>query len=487
MLRFVYINSFFQAGIKSPLDDAVLKHERPKIGEYEKVDEIPFDFNRKRLSVVVRHGDELLLVTKGEAENVFAICHRDRHRDCRSRSMMPSAPKRRRHPKLSADGYRTLGVAVPEVDKTERLYDAEHDMTLEGFAAFLDPPKKGIGAVLDALKQNGVSVVIMTGDNQFVTQKVARDVGIAAELVLTGTQLDAMDDAALAYQAEKGAIFARVAPAQKNRVILALKARDTCRLHGRRHQRRAFAAHGRRRHLGRQRRRGREGRGEDHPAGEGSRRPERRHHRGPAQFRQHHEVHRDGDELELRQHVQHGGGVALSCRSCRCCRRRSCSTTSSTTSRRSAFPPTTSTPRSSTGQAMADRAFIRQFMMIIGPISSLYDFLTFGLLFWVFHAAANPSLFHTGLVRGIAGDADARRVRHPDRWQPFQEPPEPAATHFCVTCRHDRTVLPYSPLGPRWVHSAAAALLASISFLAVTYLLLVQAVKTWFYRRHALL
>ena len=128
--------------------------------------------------------------------------------------------------KLSADGYRALGVAVRKVDKQDAYtLAAEHDMTLAGFAAFLDPPKEGIPAVLEALKQNGVSVVIMTGDNQYVTQKIAHDVGLTADRIVTGNQVDTMDDAALAYQAENGAIFARVSPEQKNRVILALKAR----------------------------------------------------------------------------------------------------------------------------------------------------------------------------------------------------------------------------------------------------------------------
>jgi Mg2+-importing ATPase len=102
---------------------------------------------------------------------------------------------------------------------------AEHDMTLVGFAAFLDPPKEGIHSVLEALKQNGISVLIMTGDNQYVTQKVAHEVGLGADRILTGNDVDAADDAALAYQAENGAIFARMSPEQKNRVILALKAR----------------------------------------------------------------------------------------------------------------------------------------------------------------------------------------------------------------------------------------------------------------------
>src|SRR6185503_7491029 len=110
--------------------------------------------------------------------------------------------------KLSADGYRTLGVAVLKVDKRE-IYNPgdERDMMLAGFAAFLDPPKEGVQAALQALKQNGISVVIMTGDNQYVTQKIAHDVGLASDRIVTGSEVDTMDDPALAYQAENGAIF----------------------------------------------------------------------------------------------------------------------------------------------------------------------------------------------------------------------------------------------------------------------------------------
>jgi len=227
VLRFIYLNSFFQAGIKSPLDAAVLKHDRPKIVEYEKLDEIPFDFNRKRLSVVVKHGDEYLLVTKGEAESVFAICQTVTI----DGSPQPFDQNRRAQAaetfqKLSAGGFRVLGVAVRKVDKLETYPVAvEKDMTLAGFAAFLDPPKEGIPAVLEALKQNGVSVVIMTGDNQYVTQKIAQDVGLKTDRIVTGDQVETMDDPALAVQAEHGAIFTRVSPEQKNRVIVALKAR----------------------------------------------------------------------------------------------------------------------------------------------------------------------------------------------------------------------------------------------------------------------
>ncbi len=227
VLQLVYLNSHFETGIKSPLDDAILKHEHPALEEYAKADEIPFDFNRKRLSVVVRHGGEQLLITKGEAEGVFDICQTvmvdgtPQPFDDGRRAQAAEQLK-----KLSGDGFRTLGVAVKKVEPQESYTVAsEKEMTLAGFAAFLDPPKEGIVAVLQALKDNGVGVIIMTGDNQYVTQKVAHDVGLATDRIVTGDQLDAMDDAALAYQAEHGAIFARVSPEQKNRVILGLKAR----------------------------------------------------------------------------------------------------------------------------------------------------------------------------------------------------------------------------------------------------------------------
>ena len=141
----IYLNSHFRGRHQEPLDDAVLKHEAPSIVGYEKVDEIPFDFNRKRLSVAVRHADGDLLITKGEAESVFAICRTvtidgipqpfDESRRAQAQETFK---------KLSADGYRVLGVAVRKVEKQE-VYTSrpKRSMTLVGFAAFLDPPKEG--------------------------------------------------------------------------------------------------------------------------------------------------------------------------------------------------------------------------------------------------------------------------------------------------------------------------------------------------------
>src|SRR5581483_8255275 len=232
VLRLIYLNSFFQAGIQSPLDAAVLKRQHPATSEFQKLDEIPFDFHRKRLSVLVQRagsqpGEDCLLITKGEAESIFAVCRTVNI----GGSEQPFDEARRSQAAetfqtLSAGGFRVLGVAMRKVPRQDTYnVSVERDMTLAGFAAFLDPPKEGISAVLESLKRNRVSVVIMTGDNQYVTRKIAQDVGLKTNRIVTGDQMDAMDDAALAYQAEHGAILARVSPEQKNRVILALKAR----------------------------------------------------------------------------------------------------------------------------------------------------------------------------------------------------------------------------------------------------------------------
>jgi Mg2+-importing ATPase len=456
VLRLVYLNSYFQAGIKSPLDDA-LKHEHPAIAEYEKVDEIPFDFNRKRLSVVVRRGGEQLLITKGEAESVFAVCATV----IVDGSPQPFDDNRRAQAaetfqKLSADGYRTLGVAVRNVEKQNGYaVTAEQEMTLAGFTAFLDPPKEGIPAILEALNRNGVSVVIMTGDNQYVTQKVAHDVGLASDRIVTGNQVDTMDDAALAYQAEHGAIFARVSPEQKNRVILGLKARGHV--------------------VG--------------DIGDGINDAPSLHNADVGiSVMNGVDVAKDAAKIILlekdlavlnegviegrrcfanimkyivmstssnfRQHVQYGCGL----------------------------PALLHKPK------RWQIAFIRRFMMIIGPISSIYDFLTFGLLLRFFHASTNAALFRTGwFVESLATQTLVVFVIR-TAGNPFKSRPSGRLLLAVVAVAGTGAVLPYTPLGAvLGFIPLALSLLGAVSLLALTYLILVQMVKTQFYRRHAML
>jgi len=490
VLQLIYLNSHFEAGIKSPLDDAILKHEAPSIVGYDKVDEIPFDFNRKRLSVVVRYADEDLLITKGEAESVFAICETvtvdgvAQSFDDSRRAEAEGTLK-----KLSADGFRVLGVATLKVQKQDAYAaSAEHAMTLVGFAAFLDPPKEGVLAVLKALKQNGISVVVMTGDNQYVTQKIAHDVGLDADRVLVGNQLDTMDDAAVAHQAENGAIFARVSPEQKNRVILALKARG---------------------HVV-----GYMGDGINdapslHTADVG------------ISVMNGVSVAKDAAKIILLEKdlAVINEGVLEGRRSFANIMKYIIMGTSSnfgnmfSMAAASLFLPflpmlpsqillnnflydvsQVSIPTDNVDPAMVQKpkrwqiGFIRQFMAIIGPISSIYDFLTFGVLLWAFHASTNESLFHTGwFVESLATQTLVVFVIRTAA-NPLKSRPSRPLLISVLAIVAVATVLPYTPLGTLLRFTPLPlSLLAAIALLAVTYLFVVQAVKTWFYRRHALL
>jgi len=490
VLRFVYLNSYFQTGIKSPLDDAILKYQRPAITEYEKVDEIPFDFNRKRLSVVVRRGSEDLLITKGEAESVFAICATvtiegaPQPFDESRRAQAAETLK-----KLSADGYRALGVAVRKVEKQDAYaLAAEREMTLAGFAAFLDPPKEGIVAVLEALKKNGVSVVIMTGDNQYVTQKVAHDVGLPTDRIVTGDQLDTMDDAALAYQAEHGAIFARVSPEQKNRVILGLKARGLVVGY----------------------------------IGDGINDAPSLHTADVGiSVMNGVDVAKDAAKIILLEKdlAVLNDGVMEGRRCFANIMKYIIMGTSSNFGNMFSmaaaslflkFLPMLPTqillnnflydtsqiavPGDNVDPALLHKpkrwqiGFIRQFMTIIGPISSIYDFLTFGVLLWMFHAATNAPLFRTGwFVESLATQTLVVFVIR-TAGNPFKSRPSGQLLISVVAITVVGAVLPYTPLGPLLGFTPLPlSLLGAISLLGLTYLFLVQAVKTWFYRRHALL
>ncbi|MBZ5596362.1 MAG: magnesium-translocating P-type ATPase [Acidobacteriia bacterium] len=490
VLQFIYLNSYFQSGIRSPLDDAILKHEHPAIVEYQKVDEIPFDFNRKRLSVVVRRGGEHLLITKGEAESVFAIC---------GTVIIDGAPQpfdesRRAQAaetfkKLSADGFRTLGVAVRKVEQQDAYaLTAEQEMTLAGFAAFLDPPKEGILAVLESLNKNGVSVVIMTGDNQYVTQKVAHDVGLATDRIVTGSQVDTMDDAALAYQAEHGAIFARVSPEQKNRVILGLKARG---------------------HVV-----GYIGDGINdapslHTADVG------------ISVMNGVDVAKDAAKIILLEKdlAVLNEGVIEGRRCFANIMKYIIMSTSSnfgnmfSMAAASLFLPflpmlatqillnnflydtsQVAVPGDNVDPALLHKpkrwqiGFIRQFMMVIGPISSVYDFLTFGVLLWLFHASTNAPLFRTGwFVESLATQTLVVFVIR-TAGNPFKSRPSGRLLLGVVAVSVAGAVLPYTGLGVVLGFTPLPlSLLGAILLLALTYLVLVQGVKTWFYRRHALL
>ncbi len=222
-----YLNSVHETGIKSPLDMAILKHASLDVQSYRKLDEVPFDFERRRLSVAVEHAGERLLITKGAPESVLACCtsyeiNGARHPlDAQTQEQCEATYKH-----LSAQGYRVLAVAVRSLPMQEayRLQD-ERELVLVGYLAFFDPPREDAAEVLAGLHRDDIKVKILTGDNELVARHVCEQVGLDPERIVLGEELDRMTDAALAHMVEQTTIFARVSPAQKNRIILALKSR----------------------------------------------------------------------------------------------------------------------------------------------------------------------------------------------------------------------------------------------------------------------
>ena len=228
VLLFSYLNSTYETGIKSPLDEAILQHGTLDITGYSKIDEIPFDFERRCLSVVVQHKEERLLITKGAPESILAFCTAyESDGACKPLDGTDSVIRNKyvnMYRDLSSQGYRVLAVAYRKLPLQESYSKAdEHSLILLGFLKFADPPKADVAEVLQALKKDGVQVKIVTGDNELVTRHVCEQVGLATSRIVLGSEIEHMTDPALAQVALEVNVFARVSPAQKNRIILALK------------------------------------------------------------------------------------------------------------------------------------------------------------------------------------------------------------------------------------------------------------------------
>jgi Mg2+-importing ATPase len=237
VLEYAWLNSFNQTGLKNSLDVAVLEfalqHEDvDKLKHYRKIDEIPFDFVRRRMSVVVRNGDnQNLLVCKGAIEEVLPLCVSAHDQKAEAMGgVVPFTPDMRKEVrritrKLNQDGLRALAVAykwLPPEDRTYIVQD-ENEFVLSGYIAFLDPPKETARQAIAALREHGVSVKIITGDNEVVTKKICKEVGLPIEHAMLGKDLEKLSDAQLQEAAERTTIFTKMSPVQKSRVIRALQ------------------------------------------------------------------------------------------------------------------------------------------------------------------------------------------------------------------------------------------------------------------------
>lgn len=227
-LELAWLNSHFESGLRSPLDEAILQHRTFDASVWTKIDEVPFDFERRRVSVLLERSGERELVVKGAPDDILKLC--TAHEAGEAQQPLDDAALaqvRATCHALEDEGFRLLAIAwrpVPPAHEHAVVND-ESELVLVGFAAFLDPPKESAAGTLQALQQAGVAIKVVTGDSDRVTRHVCRTLGLPVQGVLTGAEIAQLSDEALRAQVETVNLFCRVNPAQKNRVIQAIRAR----------------------------------------------------------------------------------------------------------------------------------------------------------------------------------------------------------------------------------------------------------------------
>ncbi len=215
LFTLAYINSSFQTGVKNPLDDAIINFGHPNISEIKKVGEIPFDFFRKKMSIIVKSEKGLTLICKGAPEEILKSDRLSVEEHDKALLIYES---------LSKDGFRVLAIATKTIEeKTKYTFEDEIQVSIKGFIAFLDPPKQDADETVAELNNIGVEIKIITGDNHLVTQKICKEIGLNVKGVMLSKELELLSDDALQKKVSEVTIFARFSPEQKNRVIRAFK------------------------------------------------------------------------------------------------------------------------------------------------------------------------------------------------------------------------------------------------------------------------
>ncbi len=227
VLRYAWMNSYYQTGLRNLLDNSILSNEDLDVERsLRKVDEIPFDFNRKRMSVIVDYEGDHVLICKGSVEAIFQAC--DKYQIDEDVFPLIEIVKQdilEEYASLSSQGYRVLAIAYREYSPAKESFSAsdETGLTMLGYLAFFDPPKDSTEKAIASLAKHGVRVKVLTGDNELVTAKVCEDVGFKAEKVITGKELDALAPEAFAAAVESHDVFARLTPADKEQIVRTLR------------------------------------------------------------------------------------------------------------------------------------------------------------------------------------------------------------------------------------------------------------------------
>lgn len=489
VLELAYLNSFFETGLKSPLDDAILEHKEIDITSWRKIDEVPFDFERRRVSVLVDNGQKRILVIKGAPEDILHLCttyEGESDTDLCPLDDAARATVRALFDSLGREGFRVLGIAWrhEEADYPHIVVSDEANLVFSGFAAFLDPSKESAKKALADLAANGVSVKIVTGDNELVTEHICGQLELPITGILTGADILKMDDQALMGEVESVNLFCRVTPSQKNRIILALKKRghtvgylgdginDAPSLHS-----------------------ADIGISVDSAV----------------------DVAKEAAEMILLEHdlgvLQ--SGVIEGRRTFGNIMKYIMMGTSSNFGNMFSmaggslflpFLPMLPTqillnnmlydiseipiPMDNVDEEYLmrprqwDIKFVRKFMLIVGPISSIFDFLTFFVMLTVFQAG--EALFHTGwFIESLATQVLVIFIIR-TRKNPLKSYPNPWLIVCSLLVVALSVLLPFTPLGEFLGFVAPPLLFFFIlASMVIVYLLMVEMVKQWFYKRYA--
>jgi Mg2+-importing ATPase len=232
VLKYAYLNSFFQTGLSNLMDEAVLKHKEIndlfKIDKtYQKIDEIPFDFGRRRMSVVVKNSKkENILITKGAVEEVVGLCSKvEKNGKIFDIKIAHKNIKKQIEDDLNSEGFRVVAVAYKNelTNKKNYAIEDEKDLILIGFLAFLDPPKATAKDTIARLKDNGIKVIVLTGDNVLVSKKICAEVGLKTDSIITGSDIEMMDESQLKIAIQNKQIFAKLTPLHKERIVQSLR------------------------------------------------------------------------------------------------------------------------------------------------------------------------------------------------------------------------------------------------------------------------
>ncbi|MGD0336373.1 MAG: magnesium-translocating P-type ATPase [Candidatus Omnitrophota bacterium] len=487
VLRYAYINSFYQTGLKNLLDRAVLKHETVLVKEYKKVDEIPFDFSRKIMSVVVEMEEKHRIISKGAPEEIFKRCIQyELDGEIFEIDQLIISDLKEEFDSLSSDGFRVLAIGYKNFDNKKAAYskDDEKDLILKGYVAFLDPPKPSSKRAIQALKKLGIDFKVLTGDNELVTRKICSEVGLNVEGLVTGDTVEKASDEELKGLVEKTNIFARLSPMQKERIIRALH--DNGHIVG---------------YLG-------DGIN-DAPALKTS-------DVGISVNNAVDIAKESADIILLRKNLMVLEDGVIEGRKTfgniiKYIKMGSSSNFGNMFSMTggSLFLPflpmlpiqillnnflydvsQIAIPTDNVDKEYVLRPrpwnvkYIRNFMMIIGPISSIYDFLTYGVMLFIFHASAE--LFHTGwFIESLCTQTLVIHIIRTGKIPFIESRPSAFLMLMSIIIVSLGIAIPFTPLAkPFGFVKPPPMYFVALFIMVITYLFLVQVVKKWFIKKY---